>query len=195
MRLQCCRTATWMCILEHFEEQCVRRTSHRRSHFHSFDLLLKIISYVNKIFELLKIIIWLHTAARNTFSSGIYKKWCYGSRALIRTTTVLKTDRPDWFDSSPRASLCHSLTTSCLNSGIAEWKQMKCSLKYLYSKYEDVRKKRQGVTTQGRKQCRRRARTKYELQLWGLEVCSFDSIPPPPPPRGFFFFLLPPFIF
>ena len=179
VRLQC-RWAAWICMPEHFEEQCVRRTLHRRSHLQNFDLLLKIIRYVNKICEFLKIIIWLHTAARNTFSSGIYKRWWCERRALMHTTTGIKTDRPDWFDSSPYTSLCHSHTTSCLHSGIVEWKQMKRSLKYLYSKYEDVRRKRQRVTTLGRKQCRRRARTKYELQLWGLEVevCSFDSIPP-----------------
>ena len=138
------------------KKQCVHRTLHHRSHFHNFDLLLKIFRYINKIFEFLKTIIWpclwiisfifqkrikciwLHSVARNAFSSGICKKWCCASRTLMHTTTVMKIDRPDWFDSSPCASLCHSHATSCSNSGIVEWKQMNRSLKYLYSKYEDV---------------------------------------------------------
>lgn len=58
VRLQCCRTATWICMPEDLEEQCVHRTLLRRSHVHNFDLLLKIMRYVNKIFNLLKIIVW-----------------------------------------------------------------------------------------------------------------------------------------
>ena len=95
----------------------------------------------------------------------------------MRTTTVMKTDWLDWFDCSSRDSPFLNHATSCLNSRIVEWKQMKRNLKYLNSKYEDMQRKRQCVTTLGRRQWRWWARTKYELQLWGLEVCSFDSIP------------------
>jgi hypothetical protein len=42
---------------------------------------------------------------------------------------------------------------------------MNRGLKYLYDKYEDIQRKTQGASTRCSKQCRLRARTKYELQL------------------------------
>jgi hypothetical protein len=130
MRLQCRRTATWMCMPEHFEEQDVHRTLHRRSHFHNFDMLLKIFTYVNKVFWVFKnyclalpvnnILHFLkenkmylvHTAARNTSSSGIYMKLCCGSRALMHATTVWR--RTDLIDLTLRHVPVFATTTWCL---------------------------------------------------------------------------------